>query len=118
MGRTIPSFRIAAEMERVKWRPFRSLLHKKDRKLFDEMFSYVRFYNSACMMVARPFVFQSVMISILFHHYKQLRELRGKIKRKDFQTPAKIIMINGHITIDNWIQYQKPDVAKTTRQLP
>jgi hypothetical protein len=50
MGRTIPSFRIAAEMERTEWRKFRSLLNMKDRNMFDQMFSYVRFYNSACMM--------------------------------------------------------------------
>jgi hypothetical protein len=81
MGRTIPSFRIAAEMERAKWRPFRSLLNRKDRKLFDEMFSYVRFYNSACMMQASPVVFHSVIISILFQHYKQLMELTGMKNR-------------------------------------
>ncbi|HEX7178563.1 MAG TPA: hypothetical protein VF220_02485 [Nitrososphaeraceae archaeon] len=52
MGRTIPSFRIAAEMERVRWRSFRSLLNRKDRKMFDEMFSYARLYNSAGMMAA------------------------------------------------------------------
>ncbi len=102
MGRTIPSFRIAAEMERVKWRPFRLLLNKKDRKLFDEMFSYVRFHNSACMMAARPLVFHSVMISILFQHYKQLRKLGGEIKKKNFQTAIKI-MTDGNITLDNWI---------------
>jgi hypothetical protein len=77
MGRTIPSFRIAAEMERARWRDFRSLLDMKDRKMFDQMFSYVRYYNSACMMQANPNVFQSVMISILFHHYKQLMNLKG-----------------------------------------
>ena len=39
MDRTIPSFRIASEMERWKWRPFRKLLDKQDRKIFDEMLS-------------------------------------------------------------------------------
>lgn len=52
MGRTIPSFRIAGEIEEPKWRPFRLLLNEKDRKMFDEMFSYARLYNSACMMAA------------------------------------------------------------------
>lgn len=66
MGRTIPPFRIAAEMERAKWRDFRSILINEDRKLFDEMFSYSRSYNSACMLQSKPIVFYSVMISILF----------------------------------------------------
>jgi hypothetical protein len=77
MGRTIPSFRIAAEMERGKWRDFRSLLNRKDRKSFDQMFSYVRYYNSNCMMQANPVLFYSVMMSILFHLYKQLMNLKG-----------------------------------------
>ena len=37
MGRTIPSFRIAAEIERTKWNQFRTLLDKKDRKEFDQL---------------------------------------------------------------------------------
>ncbi len=64
-------------MERARWRDFRSLLDMKDRKLFDQMFSYVIYYNSNCMMQANPNVFYSVMISILFHHYKQLMNLKG-----------------------------------------
>jgi hypothetical protein len=36
MGRTIPSYRIASEMERNKWKIFRQRLNKKDRKMFDE----------------------------------------------------------------------------------
>jgi hypothetical protein len=85
MGRTIPSFRIAAEMERVKWRPFRSLLNRKDRKMFDQMYSYVRFYNSACMMQASPVVFHSVIMSIMFHHYKQLMKLTDVKKNGELQ---------------------------------
>jgi hypothetical protein len=85
MGRTIPSFRIVAEIERTNWRPFRELLNKKHRKIFDEMFSYARLYNSACMMAARPVVFHSVIMSILFEHYKQLMQLRGKMKKDESQ---------------------------------
>ena len=36
MGRTIPSFRIATAIEKNKWRLFRKLLDKIDRKSFDE----------------------------------------------------------------------------------
>ena len=50
MGRTIPSYRIASEMEIRKWRPFRKLLDKQDRKKFDDMLSIPRFYNVAGTM--------------------------------------------------------------------
>jgi hypothetical protein len=80
MGRTIHSFRIAEEIEQAKWRPFRSLLNKKNRKMFDEMFSYARLDNSACMRAARPVILHSVLMSILFEHYKQLREKGNKLE--------------------------------------
>lgn len=54
MGRTIPSYRIASEIEIWKWRPFRKALDTQDRKVFDEMLSIPRFYNSAGTMACRP----------------------------------------------------------------
>jgi hypothetical protein len=45
MGRTIPSFRIASEIEILKWRPFRKLLDKQDRKVFDEMLCIPKVYD-------------------------------------------------------------------------
>ncbi|MDW0196025.1 MAG: hypothetical protein QOC39_05745 [Nitrososphaeraceae archaeon] len=50
MGRTIPSYRIATEMEQNKWKIFRQRLDKNDKKKFDEMFSYSRLYNSGVAM--------------------------------------------------------------------
>ncbi len=63
MGRTIPSFRIAAMMEQSKWRSFRYNLDKNDRKIFDELFSISRLYNSACSNCARPMVIQCILMS-------------------------------------------------------
>jgi hypothetical protein len=78
MGRTIPSFRIAAEMERTKWKPFRQALDKKDRKIFDEMFSYSRLYNSACSNACRPVLIHVILMPIIFEHYKQLTKIVSK----------------------------------------
>ena len=39
MGRTVPSYRIATEMEIWKWRPFRKLLDKQDRKIFTRVWA-------------------------------------------------------------------------------
>ena len=44
MGRTVPSFRIAAEIERTRWKQFRSFLDKKDRKMFDQMYDYYKLH--------------------------------------------------------------------------
>lgn len=72
MGRTIPSFRIAAEMEISKWRAFRHALDKRDRKVFDEMLSIARLYNVAGTMACRPVLTHTILMSIIFEHYKKL----------------------------------------------
>jgi hypothetical protein len=53
MGRTVPSFRLAAEIERSKWRQFRSYLDKKDRKTFDQMYDYFKLHSAACIPLKR-----------------------------------------------------------------
>jgi hypothetical protein len=83
MGRTIPSYRIASEMEIWKWRPFRKLLGKQDRKVFDEMSSIPRLYNAAGTMACRPVLIQVVLISIIFEHYKRLSTLTGGKNKKE-----------------------------------
>lgn len=95
MGRTVPAFRLAAEMERTKWKQFRSLLDKKDRKMFDEMFDYVKLYNSACMMACKPLVIHSVLMSIIFQHYKQLKSLEEGHRVGFAPEPS---------TLDNWAE--------------
>jgi hypothetical protein len=77
MGRTIPSYRIASVMELWKWRPFRKALDKQDRKVFDEMLSISRLYNVAGTMACRPVLIHTILISIIFEHYKQLTKIVG-----------------------------------------
>ena len=78
MGRTIPSFRIASKMEYEEWKNFRRALPKADRKVFDDMFSLSVLYNSACVCCANPVRIQPIIMSISFHHYKELTQLRTR----------------------------------------
>ncbi|HSA72355.1 MAG TPA: hypothetical protein VLD84_00200 [Nitrososphaeraceae archaeon] len=75
MGRTVPSYRLASERERRKWKIFSQSLDKKDRKMFDEMMSYSRLYNSAGSNACRPILIHPILMSIIFEHYKQLRKI-------------------------------------------
>jgi hypothetical protein len=75
MGRTIPSYRIASEIEIWKWKPFRKLLDKQDRKKFDEMLSIARLYNAAGTMACRPILIHLILMSIIFEHYKKLSKM-------------------------------------------
>jgi len=77
MGRTVPSFRNALRQEQSQWRVFRSSLSKNDKKSFDNMFAIPRLYISASMMSCRPIRIHLILMSILFHHFKQISRLGG-----------------------------------------
>jgi hypothetical protein len=81
MGRTIPSFRIALAMEKEEWKPFRSALDRTDRKKFDEMFDIPRSYISACSYSVQYVRLHPILMSILFHHYKQLSECTAQVEQ-------------------------------------
>jgi len=75
MGRTIPSFRIATVMEEEKWKLYKKYLRKKnEKKLFTHMFSIANLYNSACSNAVNPIRIHPIMMSIILHHYKMLKE--------------------------------------------
>ena len=78
MGRTIPSFRLACMAEELRWRKFRSGLSRDDRKIFDEMFSTSRLYNSACSNAARPIVLESIIMSVILNDFKRVTSLMEK----------------------------------------
>src|SRR5919197_3966764 len=82
MGRTIPSFRMASIEEQKEWKEFRRALDKKDRKVFDDMFSICHLYNSACSFAAKPIRIQPIFMSIIFHHYKELIEIKRRAREK------------------------------------
>jgi hypothetical protein len=81
MGRTIPSFRIALELEKAEWKPFRNALDKSDRKKFDEMWDIPRWYISACSNSVQYVRLHPILISILLYHYKQLTECISEVER-------------------------------------
>jgi hypothetical protein len=83
MGRTIPSFRIALAMEKEEWKPFRNALDKKDRKEFDDMWELPKFYISACSNSVQLGALHPIIISILFHHYKELKECITEVEQMD-----------------------------------
>jgi hypothetical protein len=76
MGRTIASFRLASlEKKRNEKNFVKKELDKSDRNLLNRMFATVHLYNSASSYVNNPIRIQSIFVSIIFHHYKQLKKL-------------------------------------------
>ena len=76
MGHTIPSYRLASDRERRKWKIFREQLDKSEKPMFDEMMSYSRLYNTFGVMACKPVLLHPVLMSIIFEHYKQLEILK------------------------------------------
>src|SRR5215208_5820341 len=81
MGRTIPSFRNVLAMEKAEWKPFRNALDKSERKEFDDMFDIPRLYLSACSNSVQLVPLHPIIISILFHHYKELTQLLSEVEQ-------------------------------------
>ena len=88
MGRTVPSYRIATEIEKAKWKPFRQMLNKKDKKLFDEMLCYPQLFNSAGSNAVRPVLLEPILMSIVFEHYKQLRKMEGDVSSNAYSSSS------------------------------
>jgi hypothetical protein len=74
MGRTIPSYTLASERERRKWKIFREELDKSERKIFDEMMSYSSIYTAG-VTACKPVLLHPILMSIIFEHYKQVKKI-------------------------------------------
>jgi hypothetical protein len=95
MGRTIPSFRNPRDMEKAEWKPFRNAFHKSERKEFDNMFDIPRLYLTACSNSAQLVPLHPIIISILFHHYKELIQLISELERMEeavFNSKKKFVI--------------------------
>ena len=67
-------------MEENEWKKsFRKYLDKSDRKVFDNIFSIARMYNSACSYAANPIRINPIFMSIIFYHDKQLTMISNQI---------------------------------------
>ena len=89
MGRTIPSFRNVLEMEKAEWKPFRNALDKSERKEFDDMFDIPRLYLTACSNSVQLVPLHPIIMSILFHHYKELLECIREVEELGATVNAK-----------------------------
>jgi len=54
---------------------FWNLLKIEDNKIFDEMFLLAHLYNAASYQCVRTVRIQSILMSVLFHHFKKLFQL-------------------------------------------
>lgn len=89
MGRTLPSFRLAQSIEVSEWRPFRRALPRSQRRDFDEMMDEARLYLSASSAAVRTSRFEGVIMSVIFHHYRELTECATALAQIRLELEAK-----------------------------
>jgi hypothetical protein len=108
MGRTLPSFRIVLAEEKKEWKPFRNGVDNKERKEFDEMWDIPRLYVSACSNSVQLVPLHPIIISILFHHFKELKGCIREIEQihaiTNIQNELRIDIKEAEpVSLDNYI---------------
>jgi hypothetical protein len=68
-------------MEKEEWKPFRNAISKSERNQFDGMFDIPRLYLSACSNSVQLVPLHPIIMSILFHHYKELKQCISELER-------------------------------------
>ncbi len=84
--------------------PFPNALDKKEGKEFDEMFDIPRFdisrlYILACANSVQLVPLHPIIISILFHHYKELKECTKEVE--------KILMMDCKVKVNSIMEVEK-----------
>ena len=81
MGRTIPSYRTALEMEIHSWKPFQEGLKPAYRQHFDNIMLYARILRDAGSLSARIFISESLFLSVLIEQQKSLEKIEKDLYR-------------------------------------
>jgi len=58
-------------------------LDKSERKEFDDMFDIPRLYLTACSNSVQLVPLHPIIMSILFHHYKELTQLVSEVEQME-----------------------------------
>jgi hypothetical protein len=69
--------------------PLHNALDKSEKKSFDEMFDIPKLYISSCSNSVQLVQLHPIIISILFHHYKELLECIEELKEIEAKVNAK-----------------------------
>ena len=76
MGRTVPTYRMTAEMMIDSWKDFRRALPQEDRDHFDRMVNRIRQHASASTYAIFNDPFEGAVLSMLLEQEKELAKLR------------------------------------------
>ncbi len=83
MERTDLPFNQILEEEIQGWKKFRRALRKEDQQFLDGLFEKARLHVEAGDCTSRPWLFETILISILLENEKALVELKSRLKTQE-----------------------------------
>ena len=81
MGRTVLPYSQVWEAERQRWQKFRRALRKEDQAHLDRLFESARLHLQAGVYASNPWPLESMLLSMLLEHQKDLSALAEQLKR-------------------------------------
>lgn len=81
MGRTLPPFRPALDMEIQSFINFKRGLRSEDRPLFDQIMRYGKMHGDAGSLAARFLISENIWLSALIEQQKIIDKLIKKVER-------------------------------------
>jgi hypothetical protein len=91
MGRSIPSFRLLIEIERLNWSEFKKgLPTKSGKEAFDTIFENSVLYTQCLSNANRPIPIEPIIMGALFHNYKTLLKLNSESKFSEDSIMKKV----------------------------
>jgi hypothetical protein len=79
VGRSIPSFRMLIDIERLEWTDFKRELGKKDKQIFNKLFLIPKLYCHALSSLSNPITIEPMILSILFNNFKSMNQIRKEV---------------------------------------
>ena len=89
MGKTVPSYRMALEMEIKSWAPFIRWLSKEDLQAFSALMDMCRSFAMAGGNATRPVIFEPMVMSILLFRQKKINELEKRLNQEKARRRVK-----------------------------
>ena len=89
MGKTVPSYRIALELEIATWKAFGKALNSEGQEAFSELMDICRGFATASGNACNPVIFENMAISVLLAQQKKLQKLEQQAEElcgEKFQT--------------------------------
>ena len=81
MGRTVLPYSQVWEAERQRWQKFRRALRKEDQAHLDRLFESARLHLQAGVYASNPWPLESMLLSMLLEHQKDLIALRERLEQ-------------------------------------